>query len=72
MSTADRLSFTVAVLFLWVLTLAVVGVVLYSLDVVPSDLSLSLMISLMLLGGVLYLLSLTFVNYYGGFERRLF
>lgn len=72
MSTADRLSFAVAVLFLWVLALAAVGTVLHSLDVVPSDLSLSLVISLMLLGGVLYHLSLAFVNYYGGFERRLF
>ncbi len=72
MSAADRFTFAVAILFLWILALVLVGVVLHNYEAVPPDNSFSLTISLMILGGVLYLLSLAFVNYYGGIEFRLF
>ncbi|UTF54724.1 hypothetical protein [Natronosalvus rutilus] len=72
MSTVDRAVFAVAVLSLWILALALVGVALHGFELVPSDLPLSLTVSLMVLGGVLYLLALGFVNYYGGIDVRLF
>jgi hypothetical protein len=72
MSTTDRFAFAVAVLFLWVLTVGLAGVALHSFETVPPEYSFTQTISLMLLGGALYLLSLTFVSYYGGIDFRLF
>lgn len=72
MSTADRFTFTVAVLFLWILTLGIVGVVLHGFEAVPTAYPFVLTISLMALGGALCLLSMAFVNYFGGIEFRLF
>ncbi|SEH18139.1 hypothetical protein SAMN04487967_3674 [Natronorubrum sediminis] len=72
MSATDRFGFAVAVLFLWILAVGLAGIALQSFEGVPSRYSFTHTISLMVLGGVLYLLSLTFVNYYGGIEFRLF
>lgn len=72
MSTDGRVRDTVSILFLWVLALAGAGVAVHSFGLVPSDYPLSLTVSLMGLGGVLYLLSSGFVTYYGGAEFRLF
>ena len=72
MSAVDRLLTVVTILLLWILALGAVGVALHTGEVLTSEYSPALTVSLMVLGGVLYLLSSAFVTYFGGTELRLF
>ena len=72
MSAVDRPLTVVTILLLWIPALGAVGIALHTGEVLPSDYSLALTVSLMVLGGILYLLSSAFVTYFGGTESRLF
>lgn len=72
MSAVDRPLTVVTILLLWLLALGAVGIALHTGDVLSSEYPLGLTVSLMVLGGLLYLLSSAFVTYFGGTESRLF
>ena len=62
---------TTTAALLWLLAATVTGYAVHSVGVLPTNVSVSTTIGLLVLGGVLYYLSVVFVAYYNGEDTRL-